>query len=158
MSRRTLKIRWISLGSALALLAAAGLTIGLLLQQGGNPIGESLVMLGELLLASSAVSFVILGVSLRRWRPPAATGAPAAQRSTPNRPVSKLSRYIQGIFQGFGSLVLLLVGLLVLARGGKAGIVVIAIGIVFGVASLTSFWLAERMSRAGAAARSNGRG
>jgi hypothetical protein len=68
--------------------------------------------------------------------------------------VSKLSRYIHGIFQGFGAFVLLIVGLLVLARGSKAGLVVIAIGVTFGVAALTSFWLAERTSRAGVIARS----
>ena len=153
MSRRMLRIQWISTGSALALLAAASLTGGLLLQQAGNSAGESLVLLAELLAAFSVASFVVLAVSLKRWRPRAATGAPN-KRSTPTRTVSKLSRYIRGIFQGSGAFVLLIVGLLVLARGSKAGIVVIAIGIAFGVAALANFWLAERTSRAGATARS----
>jgi uncharacterized membrane protein len=157
MSRRTLRIQWISIGSALALLAAASLTGGLLLQHAGNSVGESLVLLGELLLAFSAASFVVLAVALTRWRPLAATGAPVSKRSRPTRTVSKLSRYIRGTFQGLGAFVLLIVGLLVLARGSKAGIVVIAIGVVFGVAAVTSFWLAERTSRAGAIARSAGR-
>jgi hypothetical protein len=149
-----LRIQWISIGSALALLTAASLTGGLLLQHAGNSVGESLVLLAELLAAFSVASFVVLAVSLKRWRAPAATGAPVTKRSTPTRTVSKLSRYIRGIFQGFGAFVLLIVGLLVLARGSKAGIVVIAIGVAFGVASLTSFWLAERTRHAGASARS----
>ena len=154
MSRRTLRIQWISIGSALALLAAASVTGGLVLQQAGNSVGESLVLLAELLAAFSAASFVVLAVALKRWRPPAAKGAPVTKRSTSTRTVSKLSRYIRGIFQGFGAFVLLIVGLLVLARGSKAGIVVIAIGVAFGVSALTSFWLAERTSRAGAIGRS----
>ena len=154
MSRRMLRIQWISIGSALTLMAAASLIGGLLLQQAGNSVGESLVLLAEVLVAFSAASFVVLAVALKRWRAPAATGAPVTKLSRPTRTVSKLSRYIRGIFQGFGAFVLLIVGLLVLARGSKAGIVVIAIGVAFGVAALTSFWLAERTSRAGAIARS----
>jgi hypothetical protein len=156
MSRRALRITWISIGSTLALLASASLVVGILLHDGGNPDSESLALLAKVLLAFSAASFVILAVSLRRWKAPAAAEVADTARTT-RRPVSKVSRYIRGIFQGFGAFALAIIGLLVLTRGNKAGIIIIAIGIVFALSALINFWLAERTSRAAAADRSAGR-
>jgi len=153
MSRRRILVTWISLGSALALLAAASLAGGILLQGAGNPVGEPLIVLGRVLAAFSLGSFVVLTVALRWRRAPATPGAAAVERMTTPRSVSKLSRYIRGIFQGFGAFALAIIGLLVLVRGNKAGIVVIVIAVVFAVSALTNFWLAERTSRADAGAR-----
>jgi len=89
----------------------------------------------------------------RPRRRPAATAEAAAAKPVAGRSVSKLSRYIRGIFQGFGAFVLALIGLIVLTRGNKAGIVVIVIAVTFAVAALTNFWLAERASREDAIAR-----
>jgi len=84
---------------------------------------------------------------------PAATAETAAAGPGAARSISKLSRYIRGIFQGFGAFVLDVIGLVVLTRGNKAGIVVIVIAVTFAVAALTNFWLAERASREDAVAR-----
>ena len=153
MSRRRILIAWISLGSALALSAAASLAGGILLQGAGNSVGESLVVLARVLAAFSVGSFVVLTVALQRRRAPATPGAAAVERPTAPRSVSKLSRYIRGVFQGFGAFALAIIGLLMLTRGNKAGIVVIVIAVAFAVAALTNFWLAERTSRADAGAR-----
>jgi hypothetical protein len=153
MSRRALRIKWITIGSTLALLASASLVLGILVHDGGNPDSESFALLAKVLLAFSAASFVVLAVSLRRWKAPAAAEGADTARMT-RRPVSKVSRYIRGIFQGFGAFALAIIGLLVLTRGNKAGIVMIAIGIVFALSALINFWLAERTSRGAAADRS----
>lgn len=136
-------------------MAAASLVAGILLHDSDNTDGESLVVLGKVLLVFSAASFVVLAVSLRRWKAPAAAEIADTAR-TPRRPVSKVSRYIRGIFQGFGAFALAIIGLLVLTRGNKAGIIMIAIGIVFALSALINFWIAERTSRAAAAERSAG--
>jgi len=89
----------------------------------------------------------------RARRRPAVAGEAATAKPVATRSVSKLSRYIRGIFQGFGAFVLAVIGLVVLTRGNKAGIVVIVIAVTFAVAALTNFWLAERASREDAVAR-----
>ncbi|HWU31223.1 MAG TPA: hypothetical protein VN108_00040 [Marmoricola sp.] len=66
------------------------------------------------------------------------------------RSVSKLSRYLYGIIEGFAALGFVIVGLLMLARGGLAGLVVIVIGVTLAIAALVNFRLAERAGRSGA--------
>ena len=60
------------------------------------------------------------------------------------RSVSKVSRYIRGMFQGVGACALAIIGLVVLTRGSWAGVVIIVIAVAFAIAALTNFWLAER--------------
>ena len=70
------------------------------------------------------------------------------------RPVSKLSRYVYGVIQGFAAFGFIIVGLLLLARKGIAGLALIVIGVAFGVAAVTNFRLAKRANRSTAVARS----
>ena len=80
--------------------------------------------------------------------------APVSKGSTPPRAVSKLSRYIYGTVQGFLASAFIIVGLLMLARKGIAGLALIVIGVAFGVAAVTNFRLAKRANRSTAVARS----
>ena len=64
-----------------------------------------------------------------------------------------MSRYLYGVIQGFGAFAFIIVGLLLLARRGVAGIALIVIGVAFGVAAVTNFRLAKRASGSSAAAR-----
>jgi len=73
------------------------------------------------------------------------------------RPVSRVSRYVYGIIQGFAAFGFIIVGLLLLARKGIAGLALIVIGVAFGVAAVTNFRLAKRASRSTAVARSGER-
>jgi len=73
------------------------------------------------------------------------------------RPVSKLSRYVYGVIQGFAAFGFIIVGLLLLARKGIAGLALIVIGVAFGVAAVTNFRLAKRATRSTAVARSSER-
>ena len=70
------------------------------------------------------------------------------------RPVSRVSRYVYGIIQGFAAFGFIIVGLLLLARKGIAGLALIVIGVAFGVAAVTNFRLAKRATRSTAVARS----
>jgi len=72
----------------------------------------------------------------------ATAGVPVSKGSAPPRAVSKLSRYVYGTVQGFLAFAFIIVGLLLLARKGVAGIAVIVIGVAFGVAAVTNFRLA----------------
>jgi len=69
------------------------------------------------------------------------------------RPVSKLSRYVYGVIQGFAAFGFIIVGLLLLARKGIVGLALIVIGVAFGVAAVTNFRLAKRATRSSAVAR-----
>lgn len=69
------------------------------------------------------------------------------------RPVSRVSRYVYGIIQGFAAFGFIIVGLLLLARKGIAGLALIVIGVAFGVAAVTNFRLAKRATRSSAVAR-----
>ena len=71
-------------------------------------------------------------------------------RAAPSRPVSKLSRYLYGVIQGFAAFALIIVGLLLLARKGVAGVALIVIGVAFAIAAVTNFRLAKRATRSGA--------
>ena len=69
------------------------------------------------------------------------------------RPVLKLSRYVYGVIQGFAAFGFIVVGLLLLARKGIAGLALIVIGVAFGVAAVTNFRLAKRATPSSALAR-----
>jgi len=70
------------------------------------------------------------------------------------RPVSRVSRYVYGTIQGFAAFGFIIVGLLLLARKGIAGLALIVIGVAFGIAAVTNFRLAKRATRSTAVARS----
>jgi len=72
------------------------------------------------------------------------------KRAAPSRPVSKLSRYLYGVIQGFAAFGFIIVGLLLLARKGVAGVALIVIGVAFGVAAVTNVRLAKRATRSDA--------
>jgi len=71
--------------------------------------------------------------------------------------VSKLSRYLYGVIQGFAAFGFIIVGLLLLARKGVAGVALIVIGVAFAIAAVTNFRLAKRATSSSAATGSGER-